>query len=242
MFPLGSDLCAFVNDGWETMEGLLKLKDPAILPALREKNVYIYIAYREMLDGNDIIPYLKERHEQISEFMEFIANEREQYTGELITKANYLPKKLSFEYDVDGIIPIEVATIETLDNLFFFDLYNTIKGRLLIKKCKNCGRFFVPRGRTDIEYCNHIAKGETKSCAQIGAVRKFKEKQENNKILAEFQKAYKRNHAKIKAGKWTEQEFVDWSNQARESRDLAIAGKISEKKFIETLKQDNHKK
>ena len=234
-FPLGSDLCDFVSNDWEAIEKLFSIRDTSIVEDLRNKNAYIFIAYNLLLNGDDILPYLKERCAQLKDLLEYISGEKRQELNELFVKSEWLPKNLKFEFITDVADVYEVATIETIDDLIFFDIYNTIKMKYLIKKCKNCGRFFVPRGRADIEYCNRTPKGETKSCSQIGAVRKFQEKQENNQVFAEFQKAYKRNHAKIKAGKLTEKEFNEWSKIAREKRELAMNDEISFDEFAKYL-------
>jgi len=57
---------------------------------------------------------------------------------------------------------VEMVNIDTLGDLIRFELFNTIKNKLTIKRCGYCGGYFIPRGRTDMEYCNRIILGEKK--------------------------------------------------------------------------------
>lgn len=52
----------------------------------------------------------------------------------------------------------------------------------MIKKCKNCGKFFVPENRSDELYCSNIFENE-KTCKEVGPF-KIKQKlmEENNDI------------------------------------------------------------
>ena len=51
-----------------------------------------------------------------------------------------------------------------------------------IKKCKNCGKFFVPENRSDELYCSNIFENE-KTCKEVGPF-KIKQKlmEENNDL------------------------------------------------------------
>ena len=122
--------------------------------------------------------------------------------------------------------------INNPDDLLALELFHTVKGDLPIKKCRCCGEYFVPSGRSDSEYCSRISLGENKRCAQIGAMRTFKGKYAENPIYAEYNRAYKRNHSRLRNGKLYDEEFRDWSAAARKARDEFIA----ENKTVEQFK------
>jgi hypothetical protein len=42
-----------------------------------------------------------------------------------------------------------------------------------IKRCKNCGRYFILKGNYQTEYCDRIPEGETQNCQSIGALAKY---------------------------------------------------------------------
>lgn len=133
---------------------------------------------------------------------------------------------------------IEVQEIYELDNSedqIRFELFKVIQNNFVIKKCANCGRLFIPL-KTDKQYCDNLYLNAGKSCAEIGATKKHKEKISDSLILKEFQREYKRmyglhyNNSK----KFTEAKFKKWSKQARELRDKNTDDKIED--FKEELK------
>ena len=127
--------------------------------------------------------------------------------------------------------------INSPDDLIALELFHTVKGELPIKKCRCCGEYFVPAGRSDSEYCSRISLGENKRCAQIGAMRTFKDKYAENPIYAEYNRAYKRNHSRLRNGKLYDEEFRDWSAAARKTRDEFIAENKTVEQFRLRLKE-----
>lgn len=127
--------------------------------------------------------------------------------------------------------------INTPDDLISIELFQTVLEELPIKKCRCCGEYFVPVGRSDSEYCSRITMGEEKRCAQIGAMKTFKGKYAENPIYAEYNKAYKRNHSRLRNGKLYESEFREWSIAARKIRDEFIENEKSAEEFTEKLKE-----
>lgn len=133
---------------------------------------------------------------------------------------------------------IEVQEIYELDNSedqIRFELFKVIQNNFVIKKCTNCGKLFIPL-KTDKQYCDNLYLKTGKSCAEIGATKKHKEKISDSLVLKEFQREYKRmyglhyNNSK----KFTEAKFKKWSKQARELRDKYTDDKIED--FKEELK------
>jgi hypothetical protein len=126
---------------------------------------------------------------------------------------------------------VEMADIETIDDLLGYELYHTLKTELPIRKCKHCGEFFVVRGRSDMEYCDRKKPGESKPCNIIGAARTYWEGKADDPIYSEFQKAYKRNHSRRRVGTMTASEFYEWSEEARRLRSECDAGRLGLEEF-----------
>ena len=150
--------------------------------------------------------------------------------------------ELSFKerrLDVDKIVEImkeknvvteEVYEIETAEDQIRFELFKVIQNNFVINKCENCGRLFIPattsnnpyqKGRNDQKYCNNIYKDTGKTCKEIGALNKRKEKVENSTILQEYNREYKRIHRAhyTHTKEFKEKKFKEWSKKARELRD-----------------------
>lgn len=149
--------------------------------------------------------------------------------------------ELSFEerrLDVDKIVDIikekhivaeEVYELQNAEEQIRFELFKVIQNNFVINKCENCGRLFIPtttsnnpnqKGRNDQKYCNNLYLDTGRTCKEIGAIYKQKEKVKNSLILKEYNREYKRmhglhyNHTK----EFKEKQFKEWSKKARELR------------------------
>lgn len=170
-------------------------------------------------------------------------------------KTKYIvDKPLSFKekrLDVEEIVKImkekniiaeEVYELENTEEQIRFELFKVIQNNFVINKCENCGRLFIPvtssnnpnqKGRNDQKYCNNLYKNTGKTCKQIGALNKQKQKVQNSLILKEYNREYKRMHGlhynHIKEFK--EKQFKEWSKKARELRDNYNDEQISDFKI-----------
>ena len=100
-----------------------------------------------------------------------------------------------------NIIEEEVYELENVEEQIFFELFKVIQNNFVINKCENCGRLFIPattnnnpyqKARNDQKYCNTLYLDTGKTCKEIGATNKHKEKVEGSPILKEFNKEYKK--------------------------------------------------
>ena len=129
-----------------------------------------------------------------------------------------------------NIVAEEVYELENVEEQIFFELFKVIQNNFVINKCENCGRLFIPsttnnnpyqKARNDQKYCNNLYLATGKTCKEIGAINKHKEKVDDSDILKEYKKEYKKmygrhySHPKI----FTEKQFKQWSKKAIELRD-----------------------
>lgn len=162
--------------------------------------------------------------------------------------------ELSFEerrLDVEKIVEIikekhieaeEVYELQNTEEQIRFELFKVIQNNFTINKCENCGRLFIPtttsnnqnqKGRNDQKYCNNSYLDTGKTCREIGALNKQKEKVKNSLILKEYNREYKRmhglhyNHTK----EFKEKQFKEWSKKARKLRNSYTDEQIDEFKI-----------
>ena len=143
----------------------------------------------------------------------------------------------------------EVYELENTEEQIRFELFKVIQNNFTINKCENCGKLFIPvtssknpnqKGRNDQKYCNNLYLDTGKTCKEIGAIYKQKEKVQNSSILKEYNREYKRmhglhyNHTK----EFKEKQFKEWSEKARELRDTYTNEQIEDFK-IELKKLSN---
>ena len=160
--------------------------------------------------------------------------------------------------DVDKIVDIikeknivaeEVYELENAEEQIRFELFKVIQNNFVINKCENCGRLFIPsttnnnpyqKARNDQKYCNSLYLDTGKTCKEIGATNKHKEKVEDSDILKEFNREYKKMYGRhYKHPKeFTEKKFKQWSKKAVKLRDSFNDSQIEEFK-IELQKLSN---
>lgn len=128
-----------------------------------------------------------------------------------------------------NIVAEEVYELANPEEQIRFELFKVIQNNFTINKCDNCGRLFIPitssnnpnqKGRNDQKYCNNLYKDTGKTCRQIGASNRHKEKVEDSPILKEFNKEYKKMYGRhYKHPKeFSEKKFKQWSKSAIELR------------------------
>ena len=97
----------------------------------------------------------------------------------------------------------EVYELANTEEQIRFELFKIIQNNFTINKCENCGKLFIPvttsknknqKGRNDQKYCNNLYLNSGKTCKEIGALNKQKEKVQNSSILKEYNREYKRMH------------------------------------------------
>ena len=150
--------------------------------------------------------------------------------------------------DVDKIVDIikeknivaeEVYELKNTEEQIRFELFKVIQNNFVINKCENCGRLFIPttannnpyqKARNDQKYCNNLYLDTGKTCKEIGATNKHKEKVEDSPILKEFNKEYKKMYGRhYKHPKeFTEKKFKQWSKKAIKLRDSFNDNQIEE--------------
>lgn len=134
-----------------------------------------------------------------------------------------------------GAVFGEKLTFNELASFLYTDLYKGMVAGNVPRRCHNCRHFFLTVGGHDTVYCNRIAPGETKrTCRQVGAHRKEKQKNESP-IHKEYFKAYNRlkgrkSRGAINTDKWNRQVAIiqDW-------RDAALRGELSDAEFKQKL-------
>lgn len=136
----------------------------------------------------------------------------------------------------------ELYEISNIKDLLRFEFIKMIEHDIFIKKCKNCGRFFIPRRRADAEYCERTYADTNRKCSEIGATLRYERKVAGNPILEAHKKAYRRFNSRTRAKKMTQTEFMAWSEEAGKKRDECLAGKLQYDEFIAWLEQGRIRK
>lgn len=92
-----------------------------------------------------------------------------------------------------------IYTIKTSMSLILFEAAHAMDSNTKFVKCKNCGNYFVPVGRSDSVYCGYPApQDETKECRDVGANATRARKMKNDVLTQEYRRLYMRLKMAIK--------------------------------------------
>lgn len=130
----------------------------------------------------------------------------------------------------------EVLRPQTVRDLVGFHLKECIRREMKARICKNCGRYFIIRGRTSARYCDWAIDGG-RPCREIGAPRVWEMRKKGEPLFVLYRREYKKRFAWIKAGKLTQEAFYAWSERAREKKAECEAGVITTEEFKLWLNQ-----
>ena len=99
-----------------------------------------------------------------------------------------------------------------------------------IKKCQNCGMYFIPTSKVDEIYCDYT-KENSKSCRDLGAFQSYTERLKNNKAMGEYRRTYQQKFMQVRKDKNNTKltkDFETWKIKAKEKINNMKKGKLTE--------------
>ncbi len=103
-----------------------------------------------------------------------------------------------------------------------------------IKKCQNCGMYFIPTSKVDEIYCDY-PKENSKSCRDLGAFQSYTERLKQNKAMGEYRRTYQQKFMQVRKNKELSKDFEIWKKQAKEKINLMKKGKLTEDEVYEWI-------
>ena len=131
-------------------------------------------------------------------------------------------------------------TIKNAVSLLAFEFAHILHEDVIIRKCKNCGKYFVVTGRKDTVYCDNPSPGhEGKTCREIGAQVTRANKEKSDETTREYRKLYMR--LKMQSNRHpkddTLRDKVDkLVLEGKKSRDKLESGEITAEEYMEWLR------
>ena len=126
----------------------------------------------------------------------------------------------------------QLTVLDTVDDLLRYELFLLVTQGRRYKFCKNCGKPFIPSGRSDAVYCDRVMDGADKPCSKIGAYRTDVKKVEADPVLNAYRMAYRRMHKNMEYGGLEEDAFRRWKDEAAQKRDSCMAGELDAEEFL----------
>ena len=132
------------------------------------------------------------------------------------------------------------ATSSSVYTILYITLFKFVEeDKYIIKKCKNCGKYFItdnPR----INYCNNLFKGK-QTCRDIGNQIAQRIKQENDKVYGKYRKIYAKKAMLVKRNPDIEiykKDYENWKKKSKEFMDVIRSDEKTYKEFDEWLDEN----
>ena len=216
----------------------------------------LYVIYRCIEEISDkYFSRLKKRSESEYTLAWGAFNEYSTLTSELMNTIPYCDRlEISEAMDVsmgasgmrnpeneNEFIIVDTCEFHNPYDAIRYDFFKAVQYGCASIRCRNCKQFFyVSEGYISI-YCNEKSpQNPNRTCRQIGAKNRHKEKAQDNPILRTYNKARSKYYQHFMRGNISEDEYMKIRRYLEEKRDLAIRGKTDSKGNLityETLEQ-----
>ena len=147
------------------------------------------------------------------------------------------------------MLDFDIIPIYSFDGVYsflVFELSNIIEHNVIIKKCENCGRFFIPKNRRDEKYCSNTSPQDEKlTCKQYGSKKLWYEKVKNNETKRLARSIYSAKQMLVSRNPDIEkykENFEQYKNQLKQWKSDVKNGVKSETDYLEWLKAVKEKK
>ena len=141
-----------------------------------------------------------------------------------------------------------VFALDSLDTLLISSIYYFFLNGFCFKRCKNCGKFFVPLSRSDEMYCNNVSpQDQMRTCKEYGSQKLWYDRLKSDEVAKLARNIYsakqmlvRRNpdivgykkmfdYFKIERKKWevlvksgvkSKEEYINWLNEMKAKKTL----------------------
>lgn len=114
---------------------------------------------------------------------------------------------------------------------YIFDMVNN---NAMVRKCKNCGRYFIAKGKAI--YCERTIDPSGNTCRKTGPTESYKSRLRDSPANKAYRQEYKNNFGRMSKGTITKEEFEDWKQLALQFREDVNNGIVPIQDFLDWLK------
>lgn len=128
-----------------------------------------------------------------------------------------------------------------IEDCLYIEFREMLLRGLRIKRCKNCGKYFVAR-KSNVDYCGRSFGDDGKTCAEVGYARTFSQAVKQDELLQAYTRAYKAHYARMatprkRSANMTREEFEAWYALAKQKLSMARRGEIGAEDFFKWLRK-----
>lgn len=149
----------------------------------------------------------------------------------------YTGREFKTSFETIGNDAVWTFILESAYDLLALEIISAIECGRPLKKCENCGQYFIPSGRSDSVYCERVGK-DGFSCKKIGAHTKYRKNSRADDVKKLYDKITKHNRYLKSKGTIYEGDYNRWMKTASSMYADFKNGSISENTLINWLSKD----
>ena len=139
--------------------------------------------------------------------------------------------------DKDKTWVVDTCEFHNAQSVIQYDFFRGMQHGRAPFRCHHCGRFFLATDSYKTFYCNEKSpENPNRTCRQIGAKNKHKEKAENNPIIQTYHKARNKYYQQKFRGSISDADYDKILHYLETMRDKTIRGKSDENGNLITYK------
>lgn len=142
---------------------------------------------------------------------------------------------IEYARTITVVKPYEEYRINSLRQLLYLEVWSMLQDKVIIRKCRHCGKYFVVDNRKTA-YCDRVDESGVR-CSAVGSQQSFQKKMESDEALLIYNRAYKTHHARVRKGTMSKEDFQLWYTEAKKRMKQARAGELDIAQFQEWLKK-----
>ena len=168
--------------------------------------------------------------------IDFSARVHEYEKASRLNRFDFQPMQISYE-PVGGVIFTDVLYPKNIYDVIDFSLRECVRRNIIMRRCKNCGKYFALTVHGSTEYCSRVFDSRGRTCKEVGAMRQYAQVHAQDELLKIYRREYKRRFAWIRAGKISQEAFSAWSREMQQEKEKCDKGEITRDEFVRRLKQ-----
>ncbi len=149
----------------------------------------------------------------------------------------YSGKEFKSSFETISGEAVWTLALESAYDLLAVEVITAIECGKPLKKCENCGQYFIPSGRSDSVYCERIGK-DGFSCKKIGAHTKYRKNSRADDVKKLYDKVTKHNRYLKSKGAVLERDYNRWMETTSSMYADFKNGSISGNTLVNWLSKD----